>query len=119
MGFAATVLTALSCAFYLYVLVQFRREQMRSKRKPGSLTFVGSSGEPTVPFPMKHEERPRAERNSQGKHKLVPISQRPVVKAAEKALQTTRNSDRLPYVEMNLPIAGVATLVTTARDKSH
>ena len=34
MGFAVTVLTALSCAFYLYVLVQFRREEMRSKRKP-------------------------------------------------------------------------------------
>jgi hypothetical protein len=27
MGFAVAVLTALSCAFYLYVLVQFRREQ--------------------------------------------------------------------------------------------
>lgn len=82
MGFAVTVLTALSCAFYLYVLVQFRREEMRSKRKPDLLTFAGSSGGPTVPFPVKHEERPHAERNPQGKRKLVPVAQRPVVKAA-------------------------------------
>jgi hypothetical protein len=83
MRFAVTVLTALPCAFYLYVLVQFRREQMRSKRKPDSLMFAGSNRGPTVPFPVKHEERPHAERNSQGKHKPVPVSQRPVVKAAK------------------------------------
>jgi hypothetical protein len=119
MRIAAIILVALSCAFYVFVLVQFWRERRRSKRTPGSLTFLASSEEPTVPLPAKRDEQPAADRNSQRKHKLVPISKRPVIRAAATASQEKRNSDWLPYVEIALPITAIVTPVTAARDDSH
>jgi hypothetical protein len=57
MRFTGTVLMIFSCAFYLYVLVQFRREELRSRRKSSSRTIKGSSGEPTASSPVKPEDR--------------------------------------------------------------
>jgi hypothetical protein len=119
MGIAAIVVVALSCAFYLFVLIQFTRERRRSKRKYDSVTFVGSSEERTVPLPLKRNERFSGARNSPDKQKLVPISQRPVIKSVAPASQTTRNSDRLPYVEIMLPITAIVTRVTTAGEEPH
>jgi hypothetical protein len=119
MRIAAIVVVALSCAFYLFVLIQFTRERRRSKRKYDSVTFVGSSEERTVPLPLKRNERFSGERNSPVKQKLVPISLRPVIKGVAPASQTTRHSDQLPYVEIALPITAVVTPVTTSRAEPH
>jgi len=119
MRIAAMVVVALSLAFYFFVLVQFLREQRRSKRNSGSPTFVRSSEEQTDSLPRKRDDRSRLEPNSLRKQKLVPISQRDAIKSVATASQTKRNSDRLPYFEITLPITAVVTPVRTARDEPH
>jgi len=113
------VVVALSLAFYFFVLVQFLREQRRSKRNSDSPTFVGSSEEQTDSLPRKCDDRSGLEPNSLRKQKLVPISQRDVIKSVATPSQTKRNSDRLPYFEITLPITAVVTPVRMARDEPH
>jgi hypothetical protein len=119
MRIAAMVVVALSLAFYFFVLVQFRREQRRSKRNSGSLTFLGSSEEQSDSLPPKRDDRSRLEPNSPRKQKLVSISQRAVIKSVATPSQKKANSDRLPYFEITLPITAVVTPVRTARDEPH
>jgi hypothetical protein len=105
-----TVACLVVAGFYLYVLLQFRREYLRSRRKPNSLTYLGSSGAPTILFPEKREERHDAGRNAKGQSKVASASRRLVAKAPVKS---ARNSERLPYLEMALPITAIVTHHTT------
>jgi hypothetical protein len=119
MRIAALAVVALSCVFYLFIFIQFTREQRRSKRKANSLTYLGTREAPRDSFPVKRYDRPHAEQNSQSKRKLVPISRRPAAKSPDAASQTKWDPIRLPYVEITLPISAVATPVTTAGEELH
>lgn len=118
MRIAALAVVVLSFVFYLFVLIQFTREQKRSKRQPNSLTFLGAREKSNVSFPVNRDERSSVEQDSTTNPKLIPISRRPAAKAAATS-QTTRNSDRLPYVEIALPITAVVTPVVAFRDEPH
>jgi hypothetical protein len=119
MRIAAMAVVALSCAFCLFVLIQFTREQRRSKRKANSLTYLGTREASIDSFPVKRDERPHAGQNSQSKQQPIPISRRPAAKSLETASQTKRNSIPLPYIEITLPISAVVTPVTIADDELH
>jgi hypothetical protein len=108
-----TVACLVVAGFYLYVLLQFRRECLRTKRKPNSLTYLGSSGGPTILFPEKHEEHHDARRNAKGQSKVPSASGRPAARRRVRAAKVTRNSERLPYLEMALPITAIVTHNTT------
>jgi len=108
-----TVACLVVAAFYLYVLLQFRRECLRTKRKPSSLTYLGSSEGPTILFPAKREERRDTRRDAKGQSRGASASRRPAARARRTAAGATKNSDRLPYLEMTLPITAVVTRVTT------
>jgi hypothetical protein len=119
MRIAAMAVVALSCAFYLFVFIQFTREQRRSKRKANSLTYLGTREAPIDSFPVKRYDRPHAEQISPSKQRPIPISRRPTAKSPDAASQTKRNPIRLPYVEITLPISAVVTPVITADDDLH
>jgi hypothetical protein len=115
-----TILSLLVCAFYLYVLLQFRRECMRMRRKPESMTYMGSNRGPTILFPVKGEKRGRAGRSSRGQNKLAPIARRPVAaKGMEMELRAGGELNRLPYLEVMLPITAVVTPVNVKRETPH
>jgi hypothetical protein len=119
MRIAALAVVALSCVFYLFVFIQFTREQKRSKRKANSLTYLGTRETPRHSFPVKRDERPYAEQNSQSKQQPIPISRRPAAKSPDAASQTKRDPIRLPYVEITLPISAIVTPVTTTGEELH
>jgi len=119
MRIAALAVVALSCVFYLFVFIQFTREQRRSKRKVNSLTYLGTRETPIDSFPVKRDQRPHAEQNSQSKQQPIPISRRPAAKSPEAASQTKRDPIRLPYVELKLPISAIVTPVATAENELH
>ncbi|MGA8223869.1 MAG: hypothetical protein WB780_19630 [Candidatus Acidiferrales bacterium] len=112
-----TILSVLVCAFYLYVLLRFRREYLRSRRKPTSLTYLGSSGGPTVLFPEKGEKRHRAGRASRGQNELARIARRRAAKATGTAPPAGRQTNRLPYLEMMLPVTAVVTPVVAGSNE--
>jgi hypothetical protein len=114
-----TILSVLVCGFYLYVLLRFRRESMRTRRKPESLTYLGSNKGPTILFPVKDEKRPTGGRNSRGQNEVLHIAKRPTAKAAETAPQAAREPNRLPYLEMMLPVTAVVTRLTRRRDATQ
>jgi len=111
------VLCVLVCAFYLYVLLQFRREYLSTKRKPNSLTYLGSSEGPTVLFPAKSEKRGRVEPKSKARKNAAAASRRAAAKSSESALQSATKSNRLPYLEMMLPITAVVTPLAAGHDE--
>lgn len=111
-----TVLCILVSGFYLYVLLQFRRESLRLRRKPNSLTYLGSNEGPTILFPAKQGERVQAGRIVGGENKLASVSRRPVARIRETATKATTYSGRLPYLEMTLLVTAVVTPVTMTAD---
>jgi hypothetical protein len=119
MRIAAMVVVALSCAFYIFVLIQFTREQKHSKRKAISLTYLGTREESRASFPLTRSEQSSMGQNSPSKRKLVPIARRPAIKGVAPASQTMRNSNGLPYVELMLPVTAIVTPITTAGDETH
>jgi hypothetical protein len=114
-----TILSALVCGFYLYVLLQFRQESMRTGRKPESLTYLGSNKRPTILFPVKGEKRSGAGGASRGEKKLAPVSKRPAAKAAETTSRGAEKLNRLPYLEVMLPVTAVVTPLNIRRDARH
>jgi hypothetical protein len=83
MGLLLSILAGATCVFYLYVLIQFRRDELRPRSPEGS--SAGPKG---------------------GEKRVVAIQD---TKARKGATTTPRESrpQRLSYVETTLPIAAV------------
>lgn len=111
-----------ACAFFLYVAIQFHRDETRPRRAAGTqpaapptrrVVHLAAAG--TV------RRGPSRKSNTASKEKRSRASQPGEYLQGRglKIQQQDPNSNRIPYIEMLLPVAAVVTPVTNLIEGAH
>lgn len=111
-----------ACAFFLFVAIQFHRDETRPRRGVGARQAAPPAGRVVELAAASTEQRKSGgEPNSASREKPPRASQLGVGPTGKgmRAREQGSNGNPIPYIEMMLPVAAVVTPVRDSVERAH